>query len=692
MADLQIRIAADVEAALRSLSNIQKELDRTRLASDNAGKGAENAARGFGKIPQSANQATLAMSNLGRVVQDAPFGFIAIANNLDPLLQSFQQLQKSSGGTGSALKSLLGSLTGPGGIALALSAVTSAITFAQIGFDRWFGSLSKNKGAVDSQAEEFKRLQEVIKSLSGTVGNLTVEFGSSANAQIARVNALVAVVNNLSASDAERQNALRQLQALNKAYFGDITLSAKGLELLKTRQDEYNKALQNQQAQSGFISKLNEAETNATKVQNRVTQLQKELVTLRNELARTPRFEIRGQVEVETENYRNLQNRISSTNAELKKQETTLGDLNDAKSRLQQGLTQAVTTSVGIKPLVEDKGGINNVIKDTIAEARRIAAATDESIDIRLNITSLDTEAEQFAKAKAFLDKWRQGAFKFTLEQPQVVEYPVDIKLTIPQPIKTGDILFDIGRTIEQDLKGRQLALAKPLGDLTPQKAVLEQEIRDYFDFSKVKIDFTLPQTKEAANAVVKGLKDAGKEINQAGIALQQNLVNALQGGLEGLAESLGNLVSGEDFGKGIVEVMSNLLNAIGKALIAYGIAKKGIDEILSATGVTIPGSVAIGYGIAAIAASAILKNFGGARAEGGPVSGNKTYLVGERGPELFVPNVAGTIVPNDELPTFGQGLATMMGGRGGGGTTLRGQDIILAYARTQRSQLRVNG
>ncbi len=88
------------------------------------------------------------MSNLGRVVQDAPFGFIAIANNLDPLLQSFQQLQKTSGGTTGALKSLLGSLTGPGGIALALSAVTSAITFAQIGFDRWFGGLSKNKGVV----------------------------------------------------------------------------------------------------------------------------------------------------------------------------------------------------------------------------------------------------------------------------------------------------------------------------------------------------------------------------------------------------------------------------------------------------------------------------------------------------------------------------------------------------------------
>jgi hypothetical protein len=126
--------------------------------------------------------------------------------------------------------------------------------------------------------------------------------------------------------------------------------------------------------------------------------------------------------------------------------------------------------------------------------------------------------------------------------------------------------------------------------------------------------------------------------------------------------------------------------------LIAYGIAKDGIDKILGAGGILIPGTAAIGLGIATIAASQLLKNFGGARAEGGPVSGNKTYLVGERGPELFVPNVAGTIVPNDELPSFGQGLASMLGGRSGGGTTLRGQDIILAYARTQRSQLRVNG
>jgi hypothetical protein len=47
---------------------------------------------------------------------------------------------------------------------------------------------------------------------------------------------------------------------------------------------------------------------------------------------------------------------------------------------------------------------------------------------------------------------------------------------------------------------------------------------------------------------------------------------------------------------------------------------------------------------------------FGGNRAMGGPVSANTAYVVGERGPELFVPQGAGTIIPN---------------GGGGRGTTI---------------------
>lgn len=39
-----------------------------------------------------------------------------------------------------------------------------------------------------------------------------------------------------------------------------------------------------------------------------------------------------------------------------------------------------------------------------------------------------------------------------------------------------------------------------------------------------------------------------------------------------------------------------------------------------------------------------------GKRAMGGPVSGGTPYVVGERGPELFVPQASGTIVPNDKM------------------------------------------
>jgi phage-related minor tail protein len=36
-----------------------------------------------------------------------------------------------------------------------------------------------------------------------------------------------------------------------------------------------------------------------------------------------------------------------------------------------------------------------------------------------------------------------------------------------------------------------------------------------------------------------------------------------------------------------------------------------------------------------------------GTRAMGGPVAAGKPYIVGERGPELFVSNASGRIIPN---------------------------------------------
>ena len=44
------------------------------------------------------------------------------------------------------------------------------------------------------------------------------------------------------------------------------------------------------------------------------------------------------------------------------------------------------------------------------------------------------------------------------------------------------------------------------------------------------------------------------------------------------------------------------------------------------------------------------LPTFGGKKAAGGPVSSNRSFLVGEKGPEMFVPSSAGRIIPNNQL------------------------------------------
>jgi hypothetical protein len=61
--------------------------------------------------------------------------------------------------------------------------------------------------------------------------------------------------------------------------------------------------------------------------------------------------------------------------------------------------------------------------------------------------------------------------------------------------------------------------------------------------------------------------------------------------------------------------------------------------------------------------------NFFTPKADGGPVSSGMPYMVGERGPELFIPNANGSIVPN-----------------GGGGITINQQ--IVAHPGTNAADL----
>lgn len=142
--DLNINIGAnvtDLQAQLQKAENLLKQFEAALKKATNVGeinylngqiKNLNTTIASLGqqmnKVGRPAVDATNALGNLSRVAQDAPFGFMAISNNLNPLLESFQRLQVESKNTGTSLtKNLVASLTGPAGVGLALGVVSSLI-------------------------------------------------------------------------------------------------------------------------------------------------------------------------------------------------------------------------------------------------------------------------------------------------------------------------------------------------------------------------------------------------------------------------------------------------------------------------------------------------------------------------------------------------------------------------------------
>lgn len=141
--DLNIKIGAnvtDLQSQLQKAENLLKQFEAALKKATNVGEinylnnsiktlntTITNLGQQMNKVGRPAADATNALGNLSRVAQDAPYGFIGIANNLNPLLESFQRLSKESGGAGGALKSMVSGLTGPAGIGIALGVVSSLV-------------------------------------------------------------------------------------------------------------------------------------------------------------------------------------------------------------------------------------------------------------------------------------------------------------------------------------------------------------------------------------------------------------------------------------------------------------------------------------------------------------------------------------------------------------------------------------
>lgn len=115
---------------------------------------------------------------------------------------------------------------------------------------------------------------------------------------------------------------------------------------------------------------------------------------------------------------------------------------------------------------------------------------------------------------------------------------------------------------------------------------------------------------------------------------------------------------------KDIVSFVKNFLAPVfGTTLkVAFGILAAGIKPLVDAFA-SVAGLIGSAYDnlkgfISLVKNNPLVKGisgaieniFGGGKASGGPVAGGTTYLVGEKGPELFTPGSSGNIIPNNRL------------------------------------------
>ena len=164
------------------------------------------------------------------------------------------------------------------------------------------------------------------------------------------------------------------------------------------------------------------------------------------------------------------------------------------------------------------------------------------------------------------------------------------------------------------DAQRRELALQFEKENLATRFPLLKEEelegLRKQLD-----INYGITEEKRKQIEADKKAKDAAKNIKSLykgiGDTITSGIHDAIMGAIDG-TKTLG-------------EVASGILKDISSQLLKFALGSFGGGGILGAIS-------------------------GMFKADGGPVSAGKPYIVGERGPEVFTPKRTGTIIPNDAM------------------------------------------
>jgi lambda family phage tail tape measure protein len=152
-------------------------------------------------------------------------------------------------------------------------------------------------------------------------------------------------------------------------------------------------------------------------------------------------------------------------------------------------------------------------------------------------------------------------------------------------------------------------------------------------------------QTESAVTNAAKGMEDAFASFVTTGKLNFTSLADSIIADIvrmqaRAAISGLFNMVAGM-IGGGVANSFGTLATTSTAASAASGVMSSGFSSSLMGPTGMMP--------------------LAGARAGGGPVAGGSTYLVGEKGPELFTPGSSGSIVPNHALGGGGGGVSVQI-------------------------------
>ena len=171
----------------------------------------------------------------------------------------------------------------------------------------------------------------------------------------------------------------------------------------------------------------------------------------------------------------------------------------------------------------------------------------------------------------------------------------------------------------------------------------LDEAIAKLQNFQEV-TDYVFPDLAEKVGTVHQSFNDWSAALPST----EENLKSLTNQALDGLTDSLAAGVTGAaNFADAMKSMAKSVVDSLIKMLIQKYIVDAAFGAITASFG---GGGTSVTGGTAASGGIGMGQGFSNTAAIGGPVFQGQSTLVGERGPEIFVPNASGSIIPNNKL------------------------------------------